>query len=334
MKVLVTGANGFLGSKLVEKILALTDYEVRCFVRSDHNLKKIIDLSKEYPGRVETVRGSLLNPSDCQPAVEDIDILFHLAAATSGAPAEMFLNSSVATDRLLSAVASTNPNCKVVFCSSFSVYGTADLPVGAMIDEQTPLEKKPTARDIYALTKHHQEQVMVRYHREKELPLTILRPGVIYGPGSSAISGRVGINLFGIFLLMGSSNLLPLTYVDNCAEAFIAASQNATFQNDIYNVVDDNLVTCKAFLHLYRKQVEKITYIPLHYRLIQILSYLCEKYYVYSNGQLPDIFTRYKSSSIWRNRNYSNGRLKAIGWKPGISTEEGLARHFSYLKIS
>ncbi|RJP77255.1 MAG: NAD(P)-dependent oxidoreductase [Desulfobacteraceae bacterium] len=334
MKVLVTGANGFLGSKLVEKLLSLTDYEIRCFVRSDQNLHKIIELSKENEGRVEIIRGSLLNPSDCLLAADGIDIVFHLAAATSGAPAEMFLNSSVATDRLMSAVISSDTNTRIVFCSSFSVYGTSTLPVGAMINEQTPLEENPTARDIYALTKYHQEQIMLKYHREKKLPLTILRPGVIYGPGSSGISGRVGINLFGLFLLMGNHNLLPLTYVDNCAEAFVIASQKSTFQNDIYNVVDDNLVTCKEFLHLYRKNVKKIHYIPLHYSIILILSFLCEKYYAYSNGQLPDIFTRYKSSSIWRNRNYTNNKLKSIGWKPGISTGEGLTSHFSYLKMA
>lgn len=332
MKVLITGANGFLGVQVVKKVLTLTDYQIRCFMRSTKNIDEIEALQKEYPDRIETIRGSLLNDQNCAEAVEDIDMLYHLAAATGGAPAEMFLNSSVATDHLLSAVVATGRKIKVVFCSSFSVYGTAKLPAGTLIDESTPLEDKPLKRDVYSLTKLHQEQLVKKYYDEQKLPVAVLRPGVIYGPGSAGISGRVGVSLFGIFLHLGGKNNLPLTYVENCAEAFVVVSQQSDYQFDVYNIVDDNLVTSKEFLKRFKQNVKKIRSIPVNYQIMKFISWLCEKYFSFSKGQLPDIFTRYKTASIWVNRTYSNDKLKSIGWSPQVSTDDGLMRFFDSMK--
>ena len=332
MKVLVTGANGFLGVQVVKKVLGLTNYKVRCFLRSTKNIDEIELLQKEYSDRIEIARGSLLNDQNCADAVKDIDMLYHLAAATGGAPAEMFLNSSVATDHLLSAVLETGRKIKVVFCSSFSVYGTATLPAGALIDETTSLEVEPLKRDIYSLTKHHQELLVRKYHDEHNLPVAVLRPGVIYGPGSAGISGRVGINLFGVFLHLGGKNILPLTYVENCAEAFVVVSQQSDYQFDIYNIVDDNLVTSKEFLQRFKKNVKTIRSVPVNYHFLKFISWLCEKYYSFSKGQLPEIFTRYKTASIWVNRRYNNNKLKSIGWIQRISTDVALMRFFDFVK--
>src|SRR5690606_2783769 len=102
--------------------------------------------------------------------------------------------------------------------SSFSVYGIADQPRGVLVDETTPLETQPMRRDPYSQVKLRQEQLFWDYARAHGLSLAVLRPGVIYGPGGGAMSSRVGLNLPGVFLYLGGRNVLPLTYVDNCAE--------------------------------------------------------------------------------------------------------------------
>lgn len=332
MNVLITGANGFLGLQVVKKVLDLTDGRVRCFMRSAKNEDKIQALKDQNPGRVEIQRGSLLNDQDCCQALVDVDMVYHLAAAKGGAAAEMFLNSSVATDHLFKAIVNAGRQIKVVFCSSFSVYGTAHLPAGAMVDEFSPLEKKPYKRDVYAMTKFYQEKLVRRYYDDHNIPVVILRPGVIYGPGSTGISGRVGLNLFGLFFHLGANNLLPLTYVDNCAEAFVVAAEKSDFSLDMYNVVDDDLVTSRQFLRLYKKNVRKFRTVHVNFHLVKLVSWLCERYHEFSRGQLPDIFTPYKTASIWVGRRYTNKKLKAIGWCPRVSMVEGLQRYFADIK--
>ncbi len=332
MKVLITGGNGFLGLAVVKKTLELTDYQIKCFIRSSKNLNELNQLQIQYSDRLEIQRGSLLNDQNCADAVCDVDMIYHLAAATGGAPAEMFLNSSVATDHLLKAVISSGRDIKVVFCSSFSVYGTANLPNNSIIDENTCLEAEPLKRDAYSLTKLYQEKLVREYFERFHLPVAVIRPGVIYGPGLTGISGRVGLNLFGLFLHLGGKNLLPLTYVDNCADAFVCVSKGADFQFDVYNAVDDDLMTSREFLRAYKKTVRKVFSLPINYHVMIFLSWLCEKYHSYSNGQLPDVFTRYKTASIWKGRQYTNVKLKSIGWTCRVSTKTGLKNYLTYMK--
>lgn len=329
---LVTGSNGFLGSALVERLLVHGRRQVRCLVRPGSDHSRLRALEPAYPEGIEYVTGTLSEPGDCARAVDGVDRIYHLAAAVGGAPADMFFNSVVATRNLLDAMVATGRRIELVFCSSFSVYGVAQLPHGAVVDERTPLEPHPEKRDIYAHTKHRQEQLVWQYHREKAIPLLVLRPGVIYGPGGGApMSSRVGVNLFGLFLHLGRRNTLPLTYVDNCAEAFVCAADSSAFQGEIYNVVDDDLLNAREFLIEYRNHVKRIPYITLPYFATRLMSWAVEKYHDYSHGQLPAIFTRYKADSMWKGNTFDNSKLKSIGWRPVLSTEDGLKRHFAYL---
>ncbi|MEM9489026.1 MAG: SDR family oxidoreductase, partial [Myxococcota bacterium] len=273
---------------------------------------------------------------DCERAIDGVDIIYHLAAATGGAPAEMFAGSAVATKNLFEAMIASGraSQIKLVFCSSFSVYGVAQLPSGGMVDENTPLESHPEQRDVYAHTKHRQEMLMWQYTRDHNIPVVVLRPGVIYGPSGPKMSSRVGLNLFGIFLHMGRKNVLPLTYVDNCAEAHVCAAENSKFQGEVYNVVDDDVLNAKQFLKMYRKEIKRMPYVTLPYFATRLMSAAVEKYHDFSGGQLPAIFSRYKSDSLWKGNRFDNSKLKGIGWKQVVSTEDGLRRHFDYLKAN
>jgi nucleoside-diphosphate-sugar epimerase len=258
-----------------------------------------------------------------------------LAATLRGAPADMFLNNVVATRNLLEAMAGARSRARLVHCSSFSVYGAAELGAGELLDERAPLEPHPDERDIYAQTKLRQEALVWDYFRDRGIATVVLRPGVVYGPGCGApISSRVGVTLGGVFLRFGRRTVVPLTYVDNCAEALVCAAERSAFCGEVYNVVDDDLVTAAEFLRRYRREVAPLPYIPVPYSAALLLSWAVARYSARSCGQLPAIFTPYKTRSQWRGHTYCNRALKAIGWRPPVATAEGLRRHFADLRAS
>ncbi len=333
MTVLVTGSNGFLGAALVERLVHHRVEGIRCFVREGSDRSRLELLRQRYPhAKIQYYVGTLSRREDAPGAVRGVDTIYHLAAALSGAPADMFLNTVVATKNLLEAVATENPRVQVVHVSSFSVYGVADLPAGHTVDENTPLERHPERRDPYAFVKWHQEKVLKEYQRRLGFPLLILRPGVIYGPRGSAISGRVGLQLGGIFLHLGGSNLLPLSYVDNCAEAIVHCAMRKEPGISIYNVHDDHLPTSREYLRAYRKRVKRLRCLPVPYPLLRLVSKGVEWYHDYSRGQLPAIFTPYKSANLWKGNRFDNGKLKSAGWRQIVPTAEGMRRTFDYFR--
>ncbi|UCG50631.1 MAG: NAD(P)-dependent oxidoreductase [Candidatus Latescibacterota bacterium] len=328
MKVLVTGANGFLGTAVVERLLAHGETDIRCVVRRGRGVSRLGDVSSRFPeAAVETCVGDLRSAEFAREVVGGADIVYHLAAAMRGSAADLFQNTVVSSKNLLDALIEGGAR-RVVLVSSFGVYGTSDLPRGAVIDETTPLEPHPERRDHYSYSKIRQEQLFHEYRQKHGLPLVVVRPGVVYGPGGAAISTRVGIRVFGIFFHFGRNNLLPLTYVDNCAEAIVIASRQG--DGDVYNVVDDDLPTSKKFLRLYRRDVERMRYVTTPYFVTVLMSRLVERYHAFSKGQLPAVLTPYKSSNLWKGHTFDNSKLKSTGWRQLVGTEEGLQRFLAY----
>jgi nucleoside-diphosphate-sugar epimerase len=330
MKILVTGAGGFLGKAIVERLLAHGQNDLRCMLRDASKARGLEAIAARYPqAQLEFVTVNLRNPHEIPRAVSDADIVIHAAAALKGSPAEMFLDSVVASRNLLEAIANELRSIRVVLISSFGAMGVAELPRGAMVDEKTPLEQHPERRDVYSHTKLRQEQLFWEYHQKYDFDLVVLRPGVIYGPGGGHFSTRVGLNLFGRFLHLGGKNLLPLTYVDNCAEAIVVAALHESSSGQVYNVVDDDLVTSGQYLSLYKKNVRRVKSVPVPYFALMWGSRMVERYSERSKGQLPAIFTPYKTRAMWAGNQFSNAKLKSLGWKPLLSTREGLERAFA-----
>lgn len=332
MKALITGSNGFLGSALVERLLVHGERDLRCMVRPASNRSRLDEIAERRGIALDVVIGSLASKADAARALEGVDIVYHVAAAMSGPAAEMFMSTVVASKNLLEAVAAAGRPIKVVLVSSFGVYGVADLPPGAVVNEETPLEPNPARRDLYSQAKLRQERLFWEYHRRHGFPLTVLRPGVIYGPGGNPISGRVGMSLFGIFLELGGGNPLPLSYVDNCAEAIVLAGRSEAANGQVYNVHDDDLPTCREYLRRYRREVKPLRTLPVPYAALQWVSRLVEWYHGHSKGQLPAVFTPYKTATSWKGNRFTNDKLKQLGWCPIVSTEQGIRRAFSDFK--
>jgi nucleoside-diphosphate-sugar epimerase len=332
MKILLTGGTGFLGPHVLDKLLASGETDIRCLVRVGSSRARIDEVLQKRNATVEVTGGSLTSPQAAAKLLDGVDVVYHVAAALKGQPADMFANTVVSSKNLLEGILLQGRPIKVVLVSSFSVYGAGDLPPGAVVDESTPLEPRPEKRDLYGQCKLRQEQLFWEYHRGKGIPLTVLRPGVIYGPRGSALSSRIGLKMPGIFLFMGGDNLLPLTYVENCAEAIVYAGRHAPGKGEVYNVLDDDLMSCREFFRRYTREVEPLRSVTLPYPLLKAASSLVERYHHYSRGQLPAILTPYKVAAIWKGTTFDNQKLKALGWRPTISTEEGLRRTFDDLR--
>jgi nucleoside-diphosphate-sugar epimerase len=280
MRILVTGAAGFLGRALIERLLAHGYADIRSNVRRRTDIPKLKALSEHSHAKLEYCVGNLKHREDAARAVEGVELIFHLAAGKKGTAADLFLDSVVASRNLLDAVADRKP-MRIVLVSSFSVYGVAGLGRGAKVNEQTVLESHPQCRDHYSYSKLRQEQLFWEYQQRNGFELVVVRPGVIYGPDGGHFSNRVGLTIGKWLLHFGGSNLLPLSYVDNCAEAVVLAGTHPSAAGQVYNVHDDDLPTCRKYLRAYKKHVTKIRSIPVPYFGVKLLSSIIAKYHRY-----------------------------------------------------
>jgi nucleoside-diphosphate-sugar epimerase len=196
------------------------------------------------------------------------------------------------------------------------------------------MEEHPELRaDAYTYAKVKQDEMVCELAKKLALPCVLVRPGVVYGPGNESIHGRVGIGTFGLFLHLGGGNPIPLTYVDNCAEAIVLAGLRPGVDGEVFNVVDDDLPSSRRFLRLYKKNVRNFKSIYLPHAVSYLLCYLWEKYSERSEGQIPPIYGRRTWYVYWKKTRYTNEKLKTrLRWRPLVPPAEAMARHFESCK--
>lgn len=330
-RILVTGAAGFIGARVVEDLLDRGFRNLACFVRPSSDLTRIDALVKRNPRsvRIDIVKGNLLSRTDCEAACKDAAVVFHLAAGTGEKSfPDAFMNSVVTTRNLLDASLRYARLRRFVLVSSFTVYTNSQK--SRRLDESCPVEAHPELRgEAYCFAKVKQEQIVTEYGKNFGIPHVVVRPGSVYGEGKREIVGRVGLGTFGLFLHMGGSNTIPFTHVENCAGAITLAGLVKGIDGEAFNVVDDDLPSSRQFLRLYKKSVRRFKSVYVPHMLSYGLCYLWEKYSQWSEGQLPPAFNRRRWYSQWRKTRYSNEKLKAmLGWKPRVATVDGLRLYF------
>jgi nucleoside-diphosphate-sugar epimerase len=335
--VLVTGATGFIGANVVESLVERGFRKVRCFTRVSSNLSGINALVNRYAGKaqIEVVSGNLLSRQDCLAAVQNVAVVYHLAMGTGQKSIpHSFLNTVVVTRNLLDAILESGSLKRFVNMSSFVVYTNREKPQGRLLDESCPMEDNPARRgEAYTYAKVRQDEIVMQYGREHKLPYVLLRPGVVYGPGKNALTGRVGIDTFGLFLHLGGSNTIPLTYVKNCADAIVLAGIRPGIDGETFNIVDDDLPSSKELLRLYKENVRSFNSVYLPKSVSYFLCLFWEKYSQWSDGQLPPQFSRWGWHVYWKKSRYSNEKLKKqVGWKQLVPTSQGLTNYFAACK--
>jgi nucleoside-diphosphate-sugar epimerase len=174
---------------------------------------------------------------------------------------------------------------------------------------------------------------VLEYARTKSLPYVIVRPSVVFGPGKAKITDRIGTDTFGVFLHLGLNNRIPLTYLDNCAEAIVLAGLRKGIEGQVFNIFDDDLPKSREFLSLYKRKVRRFLSIPIPYPVWFFFCYLWEKYSKWSEGQLPPVFNRRACAVYWKGNTYSNKKAKRLlGWHPRVHMGAALERFFAYMR--
>ena len=331
MKILLTGAAGFLGKRIAHSLLAQGASDIRLHFRQDLPECFVQSLTTQFPhAHIECTRGNLLSRGGFDAMVQDIDCVIHSAAGMRGAAADMFANTVLGTRNLLEAAVARGVK-RIVLIGSFAVYKTEALPTGALLAESTPIEEVGTNKGPYGYAKTRQERLFLDMAQRHGFETVILRPGVIYGPGGSAFSSRVGIKAMGLFFALGGDATLPLTYVDNCADAVVQATLRAP-AGGVFNVVDEDLPSCRQYLQAYQKKVRPFRTVPVPYWAFLMGSRYLARYHRSSKGQLPAVFTPYVVRSMYRPLRYSNASLRAIGWRQAMPTTEALELTFRWLR--
>ena len=183
-KILVTGADGFIGSHLTEELIK-QGYEVRAFVfyNSFNSWGWIDSFPEEIKNKIEIFAGDIRDPNGIRVAMESCDTVFHLAALI-GIPfsyhsPDSYVDTNIkGTLNILQAAKLLNTK-RVLVTSTSEVYGTAQY---VPIDEKHPFQ----GQSPYSATKIGADRIAESFFRSFELPVTIVRPFNTYGPRQSA----------------------------------------------------------------------------------------------------------------------------------------------------
>lgn len=183
-KVLITGADGFIGSHLTEALVE-AGYDVRAFVyyNSFNSYGWLDTISKEIKNKIEFFSGDIRDPNGVREAMKDVDIVFHLAALIaipfSYHSPDSYIDTNVkGTLNIIQAARDSKVN-RVIVTSTSEVYGTAQF---VPITEQHP--KQP--QSPYSASKIGADAIADSFYRSFELPITIVRPFNTFGPRQSA----------------------------------------------------------------------------------------------------------------------------------------------------
>lgn len=184
MKVLITGADGFIGSHLTE-VLVNQGYDVRAFVyyNSFNSFGWLDSISAEIKGKVEFFAGDIRDPNGVREAMRGVDIVFHLAALIaipfSYHSPDSYIDTNVKGTLNIIQAARDNNVSRVLVTSTSEVYGTAQF---VPITELHP--KQP--QSPYSASKIGADAIADSFYRSFDLPLTIVRPFNTFGPRQSA----------------------------------------------------------------------------------------------------------------------------------------------------
>jgi nucleoside-diphosphate-sugar epimerase len=204
------------------------------------------------------------------------------------------------------------------------VYGLVS--PGQRIDEDAPYEKQIESRDFYAQTKILADQFAVSFARKNNLPLTILRPGVIYGPGKPPPAGLLAFRLGKTDFVFGNpAQRIPLNFSENLLDAMQLAASDRRGGLSIFNIVDDENLTLAQF-HAERAQIEKsrVEFLPGWPVILSApFAEAIGRAFPRANAGITPLQVKRALQDRW----YNASHIRAIlHWTPKVGLREALER--------
>jgi oxidoreductase len=322
--VLVTGASGFLGGRLVE-MLAERGESVRILARATSDLRHLSHL------QIQIVRGDLDDAAALAEAMRGVRVVYHCAAcSTDWAPLVTYLTTNVVgTQNLLDAAVRAGKVERFLHVSTTDVYGYPRVPC----DESAPMRNVGLP---YNRTKIQGEDEVWKAHREQGLPVTVVRPATIYGPrGKDFVADIAGMLRQRLMLLVDDGRARGgFTFVDNVAHAMMDAAASATTVGRAYNLCDGTNTTCREYTHALADALGyKRPWLRLSFSTAFALGQAMEA--IHTTLPLPGrpLLTRHAVYLLGRDQEYPVERAREdFGFAPQVSFAEGMARSAEWVR--
>ncbi len=317
-RVLVTGATGFIGAHLCRRLAS----------EGAH----VLALERK-PGRggalaasgIEVVTGDITDGPRMEAILaHGVDVIVHLAAWLRGRNLREAVLVNETASRSLAEASVRHSVSRFVFTSSIAVYG---LHGNQDVAEDWPLQ---TYGDPYGDSKIRAEAVLQQVSHETGLALVIVRPGMVYGPGSPGWTIRMARwARQGILPLVdgGRGTAYPI-YIDNLLDLIMLCLWHPAAVGGVFNGVDDGPVTLAEYLGAYMKMAGTSRALRLPGWLVSLAAGALDPL-------LPGISLRYVASQMQGTGQVLNNRSKQLlGWQQQISLEEGLRRSEAWLRAA
>ncbi|MBL8678914.1 MAG: NAD-dependent epimerase/dehydratase family protein [Myxococcales bacterium] len=313
MKVLVTGASGFLGSHVVERLKARGD-SVRALVRRSSNTKLLEKLE------VELAYGAIDQHDTLPAAVEDVDAIIHCAGLVKARDAEEFdAVNHKGSEALALAAIEHNPKLKrFVHVSSAAVMGPGETSAPRTRDSE------PNPVTEYGRSKLRGERAVIAV--KDKLPVTVLRPPAIYGPRDQEMFAFFQMVSYGLAMKLGGGfDNMVVVYGEDCADACIAAIDKDVPSGNVYFVHDGTARSFDAMADAIARALDVETWarpiVPLP--VLRVAARVSEAFGKATNKAM--MFTQDKVNELAiKHFDFDTSATRdELGWSPRVDFEEG-----------
>ena len=326
MKVGVTGATGFIGSRLLRRLLD-DGHRVKCLVRSPIKAETLEKLG------AEVYIGDLSDPESLKDFPKDCEYIYHIAAFVSdwGKKYDFFKSNVEATKVLLEASKSCGVK-RFIFMSSSTVVWNAKFSEIHNLEDINEVYPCPTTyNDSYNESKSRAEKLVLDFYRSDKLETVALRPSNVWGAGDTVILPRiVDAANKKVLIPMGSGkNIVTPCHVENLVESMILATKNENAAGKVYFINDGQKIEYYRFIkdQLGAADISWEPKFRIPYKLGYTIALLLELIYKLIGSKKPPVLTRFAVAALSGNRSYSILRAKKdLGYEPVVSYSEGMDR--------
>ena len=323
-RIFVTGANGFVGSHVIEHLLRRGD-EVIGLIRAGSDVRSLAPLVAAHGDRLQLVVGDLRDRGSLEFAFHAVDFVYHLGAVLMATSAQAFRETNVAgTHNLLEAVANRGPGKlrRFLFASAQAAAGPS--PDGRPIDESQPL--RPVS--AYGKSKADAEAIVRRFG--DRIPVTIVRPVAVYGEREQDISGGTfPMVKAGLAPRLGfASKTASLVYVGDLVAGLVAAAESPRSLGKTYFLGDRDPYPQHELVRAMADAMGNRVRIPVvvPHLMLGIVAVFAELGHRVT-GRRP-MLTRDKVRELkqrWRAASPA-AAARDLGWSAQASLRDGMAR--------